>query len=84
MNGAIINPMPLINIISIHKVIHKGRAESIILPGDTGVFEVMAFHKNIMSRLLRGDIEVDGTHFPIARGIVKVEGNTVTAVVEEE
>ena len=76
--------MPIINIISTHRVIYKGRAESVIVPGDMGVFEIMAFHKNIMSRLLRGDIEVDGRHFPIVRGIVKVEGNTVTAVVEEE
>lgn len=76
--------MPNINIISMSRVIFKGQAESILLPGELGVFEVMAFHKNIMSRLLKGNIEVDGQHFPIARGVVKVERNTVTAIVEEE
>jgi len=76
--------MPQINIISIHRIIFKGQAESIILPGDLGVFEVMAYHKSIMSRLLKGNIEVDGQHFPITRGVVKVEENVVTAVVEEE
>jgi F0F1-type ATP synthase epsilon subunit len=76
--------MPFINIISTLRVIFKGQAESIILPGDMGVFEVMAYHKNLMSRLLKGSIEVDGKHYPIARGVVKIEKNVVTAVVEEE
>ena len=76
--------MPGITIISINRVIFKGRAESIIFPGDMGVFEVMAYHKQIMSRLLKGNIDVDGQLFPITRGVVKVEKNHVTAVVEEE
>ena len=75
--------MPNIIIISTLRVIFKGKADSIIFPGDMGVFEVMSYHKQIMSRLLKGDIEVDGKHFPIARGIVKVEKNLVTAVIEE-
>lgn len=73
-----------VTIISTVKVIFKGRAESVVLPGDTGVFEVMSYHKRTMSRLLKGDIDVDGTHFPIARGVVKVENNDVTVVIEEE
>jgi len=62
----------------------KGQAESVILPGDTGVFEVMSYHKRMMSRLLRGSIDVDGKEFPIARGIAKVDQNHLLAVVEEE
>ena len=64
------------------KIVFKGKAESIIFPGDTGVFEIMPYHKRMMSRLLKGSIEVDGKEFPIERGIVKVEKNVVTAVVE--
>jgi F0F1-type ATP synthase epsilon subunit len=84
LNEAIINTyMPHVTIISTLKVIFKGQAESIIFPGDMGVFEVMAYHKQIMSRLLKGNIEIDGNLFPIARGIMKVEKNNVTIVIEE-
>ena len=71
-------------IMSTTKIIFKGSAESVIFPGDTGVFEVMSFHKRMMSRLLKGNIEVDGKLFPITRGIVKVEKNEIMAVIEEE
>ena len=66
------------------KVIFQGDAESVVLPGDTGVFEVMSYHKRVISRLLGGQIEVDGQPFPIARGVAKVENNKVLAVVEEQ
>ncbi|MCK5082467.1 MAG: hypothetical protein KAR31_06130, partial [Candidatus Omnitrophica bacterium] len=59
-------------------------AESVILPGDTGVFEVLSFHKRVLSRLLKGIIEVDGREFPIARGVAKVDRNNVMVVIEEE
>ena len=71
-------------IMSTIKIIFKGEAESVILPGDTGVFEVMSYHKRVMSRLLRGIIDVDGKEFPIARGIAKVDQNKIMIVVEEE
>jgi F-type H+-transporting ATPase subunit epsilon len=73
-----------VKIINPIKVIFKGEAASVILPGDTGVFEVMLYHKAMLSRLLKGEIDVDGQVFPIARGIVKVSKNNVTIVVEEE
>ena len=73
-----------ITIIGTMKVVFKGMAESAIFPGDTGVFEVMSFHKRMMSRLLKGNIEVDGKQFPIVRGVMKVEKNNVLVVVEEE
>ena len=71
-----------VTIMNTAKVVFKGQAESVIFPGDTGVFEIMSYHKSMMSRLLKGNIEVDGQAFPIERGIVKVEKNDVTAVVE--
>ena len=73
-----------VTIMSTIKIMFKGKAGSVILPGDMGVFEVMSFHKRVMSRLLRGNIDVDGKQFPIARGIVKVDQNNVMIVVEEE
>lgn len=74
LNVTIMNPV---------KVIFQGDAESVVLPGDAGTFEVMSFHKRILSRLLKGDIEINGKRIPIARGIVRVEKNNVIAVIEE-
>lgn len=71
-----------VTIMNTAKIVFKGQAESIIFPGDTGVFEIMSYHKRMMSRLLKGIIDVDGQEFPIERGIVKVEKNDVTAIVE--
>lgn len=73
-----------VTIMSTIKIIFKGQAESVILPGDTGVFEIMSYHKRLLSRLLKGIIDVDGQEFPIARGIAKVDQNNVMIVIEEE
>ena len=72
-----------VTLISPGKVVFKGQAKTVILPGEYGVFEVLLFHKPIMSRLLKGRIEVDGQSFPILRGVVKVQENQVTAIVEQ-
>lgn len=71
-----------VTIMNTAKVVFKGKAESVIFPGDTGVFEIMPYHKRMMSRLLKGDIDVDGQQFPIKRGIVKVERNNIMVIVE--
>ncbi len=73
-----------VTIMSTIKIIFKGQAESVILPGDTGVFEIMSYHKRVLGRLLKGIIDVDGQKFPIARGIAKVDQNNVMIVIEEE
>jgi F-type H+-transporting ATPase subunit epsilon len=65
------------------EVIYEGKASSVILPGEQGTFEVLSFHKRILSRLVSGDLIVDERVFPIRRGIVKVNQNKVTAIIEE-
>ena len=72
-----------VTIMNTAKVVFNGQAESVIFPGDTGVFEVLSYHKRMMSRLLKGDIDVDGKQFPISRGVVKVDRNEIMVVVEE-
>ena len=64
-------------------IIFQGQAKSVILPGEMGVFEILPFHKRMMSRLITGNIDVDGRMFPVFRGIMKVEKNHVVAVVEQ-
>lgn len=73
-----------VTILNTVKVVFKGPAESVIVPGDTGVFEIMSYHKRVLSRLLKGVVDVDGKEFPIARGVIKVDKNDVMIVVEEE
>jgi F-type H+-transporting ATPase subunit epsilon len=70
-------------IYSPEKQIFQGKANSVIFPGEYGVFEVLPFHKPILSRLIGGNIFVDEKKFAIRCGIVGVNYNKATVVVEE-
>ncbi len=72
-----------VQILSPINIIFKGKAASVVFPGENGVFEVLIFHKQIMSRLLRGIVSVDGKDIYIKRGVVNVNKNKVLAIVEE-
>jgi F-type H+-transporting ATPase subunit epsilon len=74
LNVTIINPT---------QVIFNGQAASVTLPGELGVFEVLPFHKRMMTRLLKGSVDVDGRLFEIMRGAVKIDRNEVTVVLEQ-
>ena len=65
------------------KVIFEGKAKSLVLPGEQGVFEVLSFHKPIISRLISGRLMVDDQAFLIRRGIVGINANQATIIVEE-
>lgn len=71
-------------VVSPRKVIFKGKADNLILPGEQGVFEVLAFHKRIVSRLVEGTMVVGDQEFPIKRGIIRVSQNKVTIIAEEK
>jgi F0F1-type ATP synthase epsilon subunit len=47
------------------------------------VFEVLAYHKNLLTRLISGHMILDGSGFPIKRGVAKVEKNKVMVIIEE-
>jgi F-type H+-transporting ATPase subunit epsilon len=70
--------------ITSQKIVFKGEAKSVILPGERGVFEILPFHKHLISRLVKGKVSIDGRTFPILRGIAKVEKNSVSIIVEKE
>jgi len=64
------------------EILFEGKAKSVILPGESGVFEVQPFHKRIMSRLISGVVFVDSESLSIRRGIAMVENNKVTVIAE--
>ncbi len=70
-------------ITSLERMIFRGKAKSIILPGEQGVFEILSFHKPLLSRLVEGKIIIDGKPLPIRRGVVKVNDNKAAIIVEE-
>ena len=73
-----------VTILSPREVIFEGSAKSIMLPGEQGVFELLPFHKNIISRLTGGNIIIDNKKLvPIKRGVIKLERNVSTIIVEE-
>lgn len=76
--------LPLdVTILAPQTVIFEGKAQSVIVPGEYGQFEIQPFHKRIISRLISGIMTVDGESFPIKRGVVKVNQNKVTIIIEE-
>lgn len=72
-----------VTILSPERLIFKGEAESVLLPGVKGVFEVLPYHKRLLSKLLRGQVIIDGKKLLIKRGVVKVGLNEVIMVIEE-
>jgi F-type H+-transporting ATPase subunit epsilon len=71
-------------ILSPQGMIFSGPARRLILPGEEGVFEVAPFHRPLVSRLLPGLVVVDDQHVPIHRGVVRVQRDAVTLLVEPE
>lgn len=66
------------------KTLFEGKAQRIVLPGEQGIFEILSYHKPIVSRLIGGRIVIDDTTvFPIRCGIAGVSRNRAIVVVEE-
>ncbi len=71
-------------ILTPQEVLFQGQANRVILPGESGTFEVGLFHRPLVSRLLPGLLIVDEQSVLIRRGVVKVEKNRVTSIIEVE
>ena len=63
-------------------ILFQGKASSVILPGEQGIFEVLPHHKPFLSRLRQGEIVIGDRVIPIRRGIVKIVLDSVQAIVE--
>jgi len=72
-----------VSLLNPQRIIFQGKAKSVVLPGEQGVFEILPFHKPILSRLISGSIFIDDKVFRIRRGIVKGYQNQVRIIVEE-
>ena len=73
-----------VSVLSPEEIVFEGKAKSIIVPGEQGVFEVLPFHKRILSRLISGKVLVDDRSFTVKRGIIKADLNKVTIIIEEK
>ena len=71
-----------VSIINQAQVIFEGVANSVIVPGDFGEFEVLPFHWPIVSLLTKGEIIIDNMGFPISRGIARFGEEKLVALVE--
>ena len=73
-----------VTILNPKRTIYEGEAESIFLAGDKGEFEVMEFHKPIISLLKQGEIIIDWSRsMAITKGVVKMYKDKLVALVEE-
>jgi len=72
-----------VEVLNPKEVIFEGKARSVMVPGEQGVFEILPFHKRILSRLVSGTLTIDQKTVSIQRGIVKAELNKVTIIMEE-
>jgi len=72
-----------VTVLSPKKNIFNGKARSVIVPGEQGVFEILPFHKRVFSRLISGTVTIDEQDFPIKRGVMRFNKNKVTVIIEE-
>ncbi|MDD4941427.1 MAG: hypothetical protein PHS64_04730 [Candidatus Omnitrophica bacterium] len=72
-----------VTLISSEEVVFEGKADSVIFPGEYGVFEILAYHKPVVSRLIRGDVIIDGRMYPVRRGLMGLNHNKATIIVEK-
>ena len=66
------------------RLLFDGPARHAVFPGEQGTFEVLPLHRPLVTRLLRGVVEINDGAFLIRRGVVRVADDVVTAVVELE
>ncbi len=71
-----------VSIINQEQVIFEGIANTVIVPGDYGEFEVLPYHWPIVSLLRKGEIIIDNMGFPISKGIVRFSKKKMVALVE--
>lgn len=75
-----------LEIISAEKIVFKGDAESVTLPGELGSFTVLTNHASLISVLVPGKVEYktadNAVHqIAIKGGLVDVDNNVVSVCI---
>ena len=66
-----------------NSVIYEGHSKSVLLPGTEGEFEILDFHKTILSRLKKGIIVVDNEkEIAIKGGVMSMSKQQLVAMVD--
>lgn len=74
-----------VTIVSPEKTLYKDEAQSIVVPGGKGAFEVLDNHAPIISNLTEGVISVSGStpfQLHVKGGFIEVSRNEVSICVE--
>jgi len=65
------------------EVVFEGKSISVLLPGKEGEFEVLDFHKPVITQLKKGYIVVDNMkEFLIRGGVAKIDNQRLVAMVD--
>lgn len=73
----------LLKVLNPKHIVFEGKVESVFLPGDSGEFELLAYHVPIVSLLKEGEIVVDWkTKIPIKRGMMRFLGDECIVLLE--
>jgi F0F1-type ATP synthase epsilon subunit len=72
-----------VSVLTPKEVIFEGTAKAVIVPGEEGVFEILPFHKDIVSRLISGNLFIDNEKIFIKRGVIKSHNNNIVVIVEK-
>ena len=65
------------------QIVYQGSPSSVVLPGEEGEFEILDFHRPIISRLKKGSIIVDNKkEIPIKGGLAKMDHQKLVAMVD--
>ena len=72
-------------ILSPNRLIYENEIHSVFLTGDSGEYEILAYHYPLLGVLVKGDIVINWNEaIPIAGGVVKFFANECTILVEEK
>ena len=76
-----------LEIITPEKIIYKGKASSIILPGKKGVFQILKNHAPIISTLQKGSIKFkndnnEEKNIDIDSGIIEFQNNNAIVLID--
>ena len=72
-------------ILSPNRLVYEKEIESVFLTGDTGEYEILAYHYPLLGVLPKGDIIINWQKkIPIDGGIVRFFANECVIMIEEK